>query len=119
MFCPKYKFVGELGIREVDGFRINVAIQAIYNAAADPLRWCEALQAIADVWEDVGSIISYQREDGGFIAIGSSRLHALMAEYARDWSGRDLRLIRGMERRLHITKDVATDADLVDRKSVV
>jgi hypothetical protein len=49
----------------------NIAVESIYDAAPDPTRWPIALQAIADCFGDVGAFMIYQREDGGFGAIGS------------------------------------------------
>lgn len=56
------------------------AVEAIYDAAPDPSRWPVALQAIADVFGDVGAILSFLRDDGGFGAIGSPQLLGLLNE---------------------------------------
>jgi hypothetical protein len=48
----------------------------------NPSRWPIALQAIADCLDDVGVLLVYQREDGGFGALGSSSLPALSAPSA-------------------------------------
>ncbi|NVN87287.1 MAG: helix-turn-helix transcriptional regulator [Rhodopseudomonas sp.] len=89
------------------------AVEAIYDAAPEPSRWPIALQAIADVTGDVGTVLSYQRDDGGFGAIGSPSIDALMREYAETWGGRDLRALRGVERGVFIAKDAVTDRDVV------
>jgi DNA-binding CsgD family transcriptional regulator/PAS domain-containing protein len=89
------------------------AIEAIYDAALDPSRWPIALQAIADVSDDVGTVFSYQRDDGGFGAIGSPGLDALLHEYATQFDGDDLRAIRGFDRGVFLAKDTVTDTDVV------
>ena len=89
------------------------AVEAIYDAAPDPARWPHALQAIADVFGDVGAILSYQRDDGGFGAVGSASLDRLLHEYATSWNGDDLRAMRGIDRGVYLAKDAVTDADVV------
>jgi DNA-binding CsgD family transcriptional regulator/PAS domain-containing protein len=89
------------------------AIEAIYDAAPDPSRWPLALQAIADVFGDVGTVFSYLRDDGTFGAIGSPSLDALMHEYAVSFDGDDLRAVRGFDRGVFLAKDTVTDADVV------
>ena len=49
------------------------AVAAIYDAAPDPSRWPQALQAIADCFGDVGAVIVYGRDDGSFGAFASPR----------------------------------------------
>jgi DNA-binding CsgD family transcriptional regulator len=89
------------------------AVEAIYDAAPDPSRWPLALQAIANVFGDVGTVFSYQRDDGGFGAIGSASLDGLLHEYATSWNGEDLRAMRGFERGVFLAKDAVTDSDVV------
>jgi hypothetical protein len=57
------------------------AVEAIYAAAPDPSRWPLALQAMADVFDDVGAVLVYERDDGGFGAIVSHSLDALLRDY--------------------------------------
>jgi DNA-binding CsgD family transcriptional regulator len=89
------------------------AVEAIYDAAPDPARWRHALQAVADVFDDVGAILSYGGDDGRFGAIGSPRLDRLLHEYATTFNGNDLRSLRGQERGIHLIKDAVTDRDVV------
>ena len=52
------------------------AIRDIYSAALEPARWPAALQAVADVFADVGSILIYARDDGTFGVVCSPSLPA-------------------------------------------
>jgi hypothetical protein len=49
------------------------AVEAIYDAAPDPSKWPVALQAIADVTEDVGAVLLWRRDAA---ALASSRRRA-------------------------------------------
>ena len=73
------------------------AVEAIYDAAPGPSRWPHTLRAIADVSGYVGTVVSYQRDDGGFGAIVSAGLDGLLHEYATSWNGDDLRAMRGID----------------------
>src|SRR5665213_2771412 len=90
-----------------------VAGAAIYGAAANPANWPYALQAIADCFEDAGTILIYGRDDGRFGVITSPALQEMVAEYGRDWSHRDKRAVRARERGYFLTRDVITDRDAV------
>jgi hypothetical protein len=63
------------------------AIETVYSTALEPSRWPAALQAIADVTEDVGAVLVFARDDGRFGAIQSPRLDDLLREF-RELSGR-------------------------------
>lgn len=89
------------------------AIREIYGAALEPARWPEALQAIADVFGDVGAILIYARDDGTFGVVCSPSLERCVAEYAAGWSGRDIRAIRVRERGYSVGRDVITDRDVI------
>jgi DNA-binding CsgD family transcriptional regulator/PAS domain-containing protein len=91
----------------------SAALDAIYRAAADPTYWPDALQSIADVLGDVGSVLVYGLDDGRFGAIVSPSLDTLIAEYHREFNGQDFRAIRGRERGFYIGRDAVTDRDLV------
>ena len=94
------------------------AVEAIYDAAPDPSRWPMALQAIADVFGDVGTVFSYQRDDGRFGAIGSPGLDGLLREYATSYDGDDLRSARGLDRGVFLAKDTVTDTDVVSEQEM-
>jgi DNA-binding CsgD family transcriptional regulator len=89
------------------------AVESIYRAASDPAHWPYALQAMADVFDDVGAVMVYQRETGEFGAVGSPGLQRVLEEYGRDFKGQDLRAIRGVERGYYLNHEGCTDKDLV------
>jgi DNA-binding CsgD family transcriptional regulator/PAS domain-containing protein len=97
---------------------IDRAIEAIYDAAADPTRWPTALQAIADCFADIGAVMSYQREDGGFGAFGSASLKALIDDYVKEFSDQDLRAVRGAERGYYLGREGLTDLDVVSAEEM-
>jgi hypothetical protein len=90
----------------------NRAVESIYDAAPDPSRWPIALQAIADCFDDVGALMVYQREDGGFGAIGSASLRALLDEYVKEFDDQDLRALRAVERGYYLRREGLTDLDV-------
>lgn len=95
-----------------DGF--IAAIEAIYAAAPEPALWPTALQAIADVFGDIGAILIWQRDDGGFGTIVSPTLIAAQRDYEENgWHRRDLCAQRAVERALWLRGDAAGDRDAV------
>jgi hypothetical protein len=97
---------------------INRAVEAIYDAAPDPSRWPTTLQAIADCFADVGAVMSYQREDGGFGAIASASLNALLDDYVKEFGDQDLRALRGVQRGYYLGRDGLTDLDVVSAEEM-
>lgn len=93
--------------------RLIAAIEAVYAAAADPSRWSSTLEVITSCFDDVGAILIYGRDDGSFGVIESPSLKAICAEYAKEWSDRDIRAIRARERGYFFKRDVITDRDLL------
>lgn len=90
------------------------AVEAIYDAAPDPSRWPHALQAIANCFADVGAILIWQRDDGGFGTIVSPTLVAAQRDYDENqWNHRDLPAIRAVERSLWVRNDAVTDRHAV------
>ena len=98
--------------------RVHDAIRLIYGAATAPDRWPEALQAIADCTDDVGAVLLWRRDDGSFGTIVSPALEISHADYIANWSTRDIRAIRALDRGYHISRDVATDRDVVDADEI-
>jgi len=79
--------------------RIVDAVEAIYGAALTPAVWPEALQRIAEVFEDVGALLIYQRDDGGFGTMVAPGLEAAQLAYVNDgWWRQDIRMGRALER---------------------
>ncbi len=90
------------------------AVEAIYSAAPEPSLWPKALQAIADVFDDVGAVMLWQRDDGGFGSIVSPSLNAPQKEYQEGgWYLRDTRSIRAVERSLWLRCDALTERDFI------
>ena len=97
---------------------IERAIEAIYDAASDPSRWPATLQTIADCFSDVGAVMSYQREDGGFGAIASTSLNALIDDYIKEFVDQDLRALRGVQRGYYLGREGLTDLDVVSAEEM-
>jgi len=90
------------------------AVEAIYEAAPDPSRWPLALQKIADSLGDVGAILIWRRDDGGFGTIVSPTLVEAQRDYEENqWYLRDLPSQRAVERALWLRSDAGTDFDAV------
>jgi len=94
------------------------AVEAIYAAAPDPSLWPEALQTIADVFEDVGAVLVYTRDDGGWGAIASKSVEAVAADMLREFKGQDLRAVRGVERGVFLQHDAVTDRHVVSDEEI-
>jgi hypothetical protein len=62
----------------------HAAIETIYDAALAPARWPAALQSIADCFGDVGALLLYGRDDGGFGYIESLGLSGLIEPFFAD-----------------------------------
>jgi len=41
-------------------------IEALYHCAAEPSRWPDALQTVADCFDDFGANLIWRRDDGSF-----------------------------------------------------
>jgi DNA-binding CsgD family transcriptional regulator len=105
------------GRRGGDGFA--AAIEAIYCTAAEPSRWPEALQALAEVFGDLGAVLLHQRDDGSFGTIISTGLSpAAQAEYEREWWRQDIRSFRALERGFLVATDAITDRHVVTAEEV-
>jgi hypothetical protein len=94
------------------------AVEAIYETAAAPSTWPKALQRIADVFDDVGSVLIYHREDGSFGTVVSPSLEAAQRAYEQGgWHRRDTRAIRAIERGLTMG-DAFTDRHLLTAEEI-
>ena len=94
------------------------AVEAIYDAATAPSLWPQALQSIADVTRDVGAVMMYGRDDGLFGFIHSPSLDSMVVDYNKTFKGMDFRSIRGVERGIFLTFDVATDSDVATEDEI-
>lgn len=99
--------------------RLIAAIGAIYDAAPDPSLWPKALQAIADCFGDVGAILIWRRDDGGFGTIVSPALIAAQQDYEDNkWHLRDLPSQRVIERELWVGADAWSDRECVSEEEM-
>jgi DNA-binding CsgD family transcriptional regulator len=78
--------------------RLLKAIEAIYDAAPDPLQWPRALGAIADCFGDLGALLLWHRDDGSYGTMVSATLAEAQKDYESNWANRDIRAIRATER---------------------
>jgi len=104
--------------RSRDGAFVT-AVEAIYDAAPDPSRWPAALQAIANVFDDVGAILIWRRDDGTFGTIVSDSLIEAQKDYERGgWSTSELRALRTAERGYFFSGDPFTDRHLCSDEEI-
>lgn len=97
----------------IDSDLFHEAVRAVYDAATDPDLWPRALEAIAAVTGDVGTVLMWKRDDGGFGTIVSPALEAAQADYTAHWWRHDIRAFRGVEYGYLFLKEGATDRDLI------
>ena len=97
---------------------MNAAIEAIYEAAARPERWPQALAAVALVFAAKGAVLIYNRDNGSATAIVSPGLEAALADYNRYWGQHDLAVQRGHERALLSDVGIYTDRDVVSTDEI-
>lgn len=103
-------------IRE-GGDRFVAAVEAIYDAAAQPSNWPDALQMVAGVFDDVGANLIWVRDDGSFGTIVSPEL-ALSARDYEKWQHADIRAQHITERSMVARLDVVTDRHLVTPQQI-
>ena len=98
--------------RDAAGEAFVAAVEAIYEAAPDPSQWPRALQRIADCFGDVGAILIWRRDDGGFGTVVSPTLIEAQKDYEENqWYLRDLPSQRAIEKALWLRSDAVTDSD--------
>jgi DNA-binding CsgD family transcriptional regulator/PAS domain-containing protein len=86
------------------------AVEAIYDAAPDPTHWPQTLQAIADVFDDIGANLLWRRDDGSFGNIVSPNLRGALDAYEREeWWRHDIRASRGHEYAYRTNQGAITD----------
>jgi DNA-binding CsgD family transcriptional regulator len=95
------------------------AVEAIYDAAPEPSRWPVALQAIAEVFGDVGANLLWRRDDGGFGVIISPNLSPeSAAEYNKKWWQQDIRALRSPERLCLSGSNALTDRHVASLEEI-
>lgn len=93
---------------------LSETFEAIYEAGLDSTRWPDALQLIADCFDDVGTVLMFMRDDGTLGTIVSSRLEAAQKDYDSHWHLHDIRAARAVERGYLLRSDAVTDRHVVD-----
>ena len=94
------------------------AVDFIYDAALQPTLWPQALQAVADCFQDIGAVLIWRRDDGGFGTIVSPGLSAAHADYEANWQMNDPRPVRSFERAFLAPRDVITDLDVMTAEEI-
>ncbi|WP_076865021.1 helix-turn-helix transcriptional regulator [Bradyrhizobium mercantei] len=98
--------------------RLLKAVEAIYDAAPDPLQWPQALGAIADFFGDVGGVLLWQRDDGHYGTIVSERLAAAQKDYEINWTSRDTAANRAVERGYFFNGEPFTNRHVLSRREL-
>ena len=94
-------------------------MEAIYATATQPALWPDALQVMADCFDDIGGVLLWQRDDGGFGTIVSPSLAAAQRDYVENgWHMRDIIATRAVERSLFLQSDAVTDRHAVSDEEV-
>lgn len=97
----------------------NDAVEAIFDAALAPAGWPIALQRIANCFGDVGSVLLYGRDDGGFGYIELEALAGKATEFFSDYyRGPDLRAVRAVERGAFLKHNAFTDRHVVTEEEI-
>jgi DNA-binding CsgD family transcriptional regulator/PAS domain-containing protein len=94
------------------------AVDFIYDATLQPSLWPRALQAVADCFGDIGALLIWRRESGGFGTIVSPGLSAAQADYDASWQSHDPRPDRCFERAFLAPDDVITDHDVMTAQEI-
>jgi DNA-binding CsgD family transcriptional regulator len=98
--------------------RFVTAIEAIYAAATSPAHWPPALHAIAQVFDDVGANLLYQRDDNSLGGIVSPALQQVQRDYHDGWWRQDIRFFRGVEKGYCAILDAITDHHVVTEAEI-
>ncbi len=99
--------------------RLLTAVEAIYDAAPDPLQWPRALGAIADYFGDVGALLLWRRDDGSYGTMVSESLVEAQRDYEESgWTHRDLAAVRAMERGFFFNGEPFTDRHIVSKEEI-
>jgi DNA-binding CsgD family transcriptional regulator len=94
------------------------ALDFIYDAALQPSLWPRALQAVADCFDDIGALLIWRRDNGGFGTIVSPGLSAAHADYEANWQMNDPRPVRSFERAFLAPREVITDLDVMTAEEI-
>ena len=99
--------------------RFVAAVEQIYSAAALPANWPAALHAVGACFEDAGSLLIYQRDDGSFGTFVAPGLAAAQRDYEQNgWWRHDLRFIRSVERGYLANLDTISDRHVATEEEI-
>jgi DNA-binding CsgD family transcriptional regulator/PAS domain-containing protein len=118
-----YRKANLMAVTSASGARMEdlfvSAVETIYDAAPDPSRWPHALQAIADVFGDVGANLLWRRDDGSFGNIVSPKLRDALQDYEREeWWRQDIRAGRAHDYGYRTNQGAITDRHLVTAEEI-
>jgi DNA-binding CsgD family transcriptional regulator len=106
-------------LRAARSDRFVAAVEQIYAAAALPAQWPAALQAIGTCFDDPGSLLIYQRDDGSFGTFVAPGLAAAQRDYEQNgWWRQDLRFIRSVERGYLANLDTISDRHVATEEEI-
>lgn len=84
-------------------------VSEIYATSAKPLLWPQALAGIASLFDDIGALLVYSREDGTVGTIVSPGLDAAQREYEQRWWSQDIRFQRSGQQGFLLPGNTITD----------
>jgi DNA-binding CsgD family transcriptional regulator/PAS domain-containing protein len=96
----------------------NEAVDAVYVAAAEPLRWPEALHRVAGLFDALGATLLHRHDDGRIGVIVSPALTTMAEEYGRRWQHLDVRADRVLSVIASGRRDVQADHDVCTEAEV-
>lgn len=98
--------------------KFDRVVAGIYETSADPLLWPEALGGIAGLFDDVGALLVYSREDGTVGTIVSAGLEAAQRDYERHWWSQDIRFLRSGQQGFLLPGNTITDRDVASEDEI-
>jgi DNA-binding CsgD family transcriptional regulator len=99
--------------------QLLTAVEAIYDAAADPSQWPQALGVIADCFGDAGAVLVWRRDDGSFGTVASEGLLEAQRDYEESgWTRRDIAAVRATERGYFFSGEPCTNRHLVSKEEM-
>jgi DNA-binding CsgD family transcriptional regulator len=99
--------------------RLLRAIEAIYDAAPDPLQWPRALAEIANCFGDVGAILIWRRDDDAFGTIVSESLREAQRDYVENgWAGSDIKAVRSEQKGYFFNGEPFTDRHICSEEDL-
>jgi DNA-binding CsgD family transcriptional regulator/PAS domain-containing protein len=104
--------------RAADTEAFLAAVETIYEAAARPSKWPDALQASAAIFDDIGANLIWQRDDGSFGTLVSPGLRTAQADYESGWWRQDIRAIRAIEYAFGGNAGAITDRHVVTPEEI-